>query len=149
MTIMRTVPAALATGSLLLAGQACATDLTGAWSTDQDACSKMFAARSGKISFRNNADVFGGGFIVDGQRIRGPAASCKVTKTVENDNLVHMIASCATDIMLSTVQFSVKVLDENKISRIYPGVEGMEMIYYRCPATPTNANQGAGAARKK
>jgi hypothetical protein len=31
------------------------------------------------------------------------------------------------------VQFSVKVLDEDKISRIFPGIEGMELTYYRCP----------------
>jgi hypothetical protein len=45
-----------------------------------------------------------------------------------------MIAGCATDIMLSTVQFSARVIDDNTITRIFPGIEGMELTYYRCPA---------------
>jgi hypothetical protein len=36
--------------------------------------------------------------------------------------------------MLSNVQFSVKVVDENKISRIFPGIDGMQLDYVRCPA---------------
>ena len=47
--------------------------------------------------------------------------------------MVHMLAGCATDIMLSTVQFSVRVDDDNKITRIFPGIDGMELTYYRCP----------------
>jgi hypothetical protein len=45
-------------------------------------------------------------------------------KDKRGEGVVHMIASCATDIMYSNVQFSVKVLGENKISRIFPGIEG-------------------------
>jgi hypothetical protein len=35
--------------------------------------------------------------------------------------------------MLSNVQFSLKMLDPNKISRIFPGIEDMAISYYRCP----------------
>jgi hypothetical protein len=72
-------------------------------------------------------------FIMEGRRIRGRTATCTVTKTSEEKGIVHMIASCATDIMYSNVQFSVKLLGENKISRIFPGIEGMELTYNRCP----------------
>jgi hypothetical protein len=34
--------------------------------------------------------------------------------------------------MLSSVQFSLKVLDDNSISRLFPGMPGMEVTYYRC-----------------
>jgi len=43
-----------------------------------------------------------------------------------------MVANCATDIMLSTVQFAVKVVDDNKIQRLSPGMEDMQIFYYRC-----------------
>jgi hypothetical protein len=35
-------------------------------------------------------------------------------------------------IMLSNVQFFPKVLDDNSISREFPGMEGMEVTYHRC-----------------
>ena len=44
-----------------------------------------------------------------------------------------IIAGCSTDIMLSNVQFSLKVLEPNKISRMFPGIMDMEINYYRCP----------------
>ena len=47
--------------------------------------------------------------------------------------MINIIASCATDIMLSNVQFSLKVVEPNKISRVFPGIMGMEIDYYRCP----------------
>ena len=111
-----------------------AVDLTGLWATNADACDKVFATKGNKTTFRQDSDIYGSGFIIDGRRIHGRTANCTVTKTKEDNDVVHMLAACATDIMYSNVQFSVKVLDENKISRIFPGIEGMELMYYRCPS---------------
>jgi len=47
---------------------------------------------------------------------------------------VNLIAACATDIMLSSVQFSVRELDANNIARLFPGMEDMEIKYHRCPS---------------
>jgi hypothetical protein len=108
-------------------------DLTGAWVTDTAACDKMFVKKGGTTSFVRNSDMHGSGFIIDGRRIRGRAANCTVSKTTEDKGVTHMLASCATDVMLSNVQLSVKILDDNKIVRFFPGMEGMELPYYRCP----------------
>jgi hypothetical protein len=35
--------------------------------------------------------------------------------------------------MLSNIQFSLKLLDDNSIARQFPGIEGLEIKYYRCP----------------
>jgi hypothetical protein len=126
--------ATLWAGLAVLACSAHAADLTGAWATDLGACDKVFERKGKQISFRRDSDMYGSGFVIDGRRIRGRTANCTVTKTSEADGVVHMLASCATDIMYSNVQFSVKVLEEGKISRIFPGIEGMELPYYRCPS---------------
>ena len=120
--------------SVFLACSAYAIDLTGLWATNADACAKVFATKGNKTSFRQDSDMYGSGFIIEGRRIRGRTATCTVTKTKEDNDVVHMLASCATEIMLSNVQFSVKVLGEDKISRIFPGIEGMELVYFRCPS---------------
>lgn len=121
-------------GAMFLACNAHATDLTGMWASDSEACGKIFVTQGNKGAFRRDSDMFGSGFIIDGRRIRGRTARCTVTKMTEDKDMVHMLASCATDIMLQNVQFSVKVLDENRISRIFPGIEGMDLTYHRCPA---------------
>jgi hypothetical protein len=43
------------------------------------------------------------------------------------------MAACATDLMLSDVQFSLKMVNENRVFRIFPGMEGIELSYDRCP----------------
>jgi hypothetical protein len=47
--------------------------------------------------------------------------------------MINIIADCATDIMTSNVQFSLKIVEPNKISRVFPGMMDMEISYYRCP----------------
>jgi hypothetical protein len=94
-----------------------------------DACPRYFSE-----PFRRDSDIYGGGFIIDGRRIRGRSGSCTIKSSKEDGSTIHMIAGCATDIMLSTVQFSVRVIDDNTITRVFPGIEGMELTYYRCPA---------------
>lgn len=133
--------AILAAGAFAWALPVGAFDLTGAWVTDLDACGKVFSGSGGKASLRRDADMFGSGFVIDGKRIRGRTASCTINKTQEKDGITHMLASCATDIMMQNVQFSVKVEDDNKITRIFPGIDGMNLTYYRCPAKPSAAKQ--------
>jgi len=110
-----------------------ATDLNGVWASDRAVCDKVFVTKGGKISFQRDADLHGSGFIIDGQRIRGRIATCKRLRTKVDAPVVHMIASCATDVMLSNVQLTVRVLEPDKINRVFPGLEDMEMPFYRCP----------------
>jgi hypothetical protein len=121
-----------------IAGVTCvhAFDLTGLWATDTDACDKIFATKGKKSSFRKDSDLFGGGFIVEGNRIKGRMATCNIKSSKQDADIIHLMTGCATDIMLQNVQFSVKVVDDNRITRIFPGIEGMELDYVRCPTKP-------------
>jgi hypothetical protein len=113
-----------------------AFDLTGLWASGADACPKIFATKGNKTSFQKDSDLFGSGFIVEGKRIRGRMATCNIRSTKEDGTTIHMMTACATDIMLQNVQFSVKVVDDNRITRIFPGIDGMELDYVRCPTRP-------------
>jgi hypothetical protein len=129
------VRSALAGAALVLVGEAAlAVDLNGLWSSDVSACDRIFEKKGSSIAFRQDADMYGSGFIIDGRRIRGSTTTCNVTTRKEVDNIIHMVAACATDIMYSNMQFSVRVLDDNSVARIFPGIDGMELTYHRCPS---------------
>jgi hypothetical protein len=115
--------------------QAGAVDLSGAWATSADECHNVFArkGRAKQIEFTARSDQHGGGFIVEADRLRGKFARCKIKTKKEDGDTVNIIAGCTTDIMLSNVQFSLKMLEPNKISRIFPGIEDMAISYHRCP----------------
>jgi hypothetical protein len=122
-------------GSLLvMASRADAFDLNGAWASDADQCAKVFVRQGGRVGFTEMSDVFGGGFIIDGDQIIGKFARCRIKAKKDDGMNVNLIAACATDIMLSSVQFSLKQLDANSIARLFPGMEGMEISYHRCPS---------------
>ena len=110
-----------------------AFDLDGAWTTDDSNCGKVFVKKNNKISMTRNADVFGGGFIIDGDQIRGQAKTCKITSRKEEGGVLHLIASCTTDIaVLDSQEVSAKIKFDNRITRIYPSFPEMGVSFYRC-----------------
>jgi hypothetical protein len=111
-----------------------AAELTGAWAPDADKCEQVFVrrGRAKQIDFTQFPGVHGGGFIIETDQLRGKYAKCKITKRKEEGQSLNLVAACATDIMLSNVQFVLKVADDDNITRIFPGIEGMEVKYHRC-----------------
>ena len=122
--------------SLLLAtpGRTDALDLNGAWASDVDQCVKVFFRQKGQFVFTDMSDVYGGGFIIDDDQIIGKFARCRIKARKDEGVTINLIAACATDIMLSSVQFSLKELGTDSIARLFPGMEGMEIMYHRCPS---------------
>jgi hypothetical protein len=127
--------ALVATTGLTFLGEAHAVDLSGAWATQVDECSQVFVrkGRAKQIGFAAFSEQHGGGFIVEAGRLRGKFASCKIKSKKEDGEYVNIIAGCATDIMLSNVHFTLKVLGPDTIQRTFPGMEDMAISYYRCP----------------
>jgi hypothetical protein len=89
--------------------------------------------RANQIGFTALSEQHGGGFIVEADRLRGKFASCGIKTKKEDGQLVNIVAGCATDIMLSNVQFVLKVLEPNKIARVFRGIMDMEISYHLCP----------------
>jgi len=126
---------AIAAGSGLLSPlEANAFELTGAWATSAEQCSKVFArkGRANQVNFTNFSGVYGGGFIAEANRLRGKFENCSIKSRKESGQTINLVVACASGIMLSNVQFFLKVLDDNTISREFPGIEGMEATYHRC-----------------
>ncbi len=126
---------AIAAGSGLLSPlEANAFELTGAWATSAEQCSKVFArkGRANQVNFTNFSGVYGGGFIAEANRLRGKFENCSIKSRKETGQTINLVVACASGIMLSNVQFFLKVLDDNTISREFPGMEGMEATYHRC-----------------
>jgi hypothetical protein len=81
------------------------------------------------------SDVYGGGFIIDGDHITGKFARCRIKARKSEGTNINLLAACASDIMLQNVQFSLREVDANSVMRLFPGISGMEIKYARCPAS--------------
>ena len=90
------------------------------------------ARRQHGFSFSKDSDLYGSGFIIDGRRVVTPSARCEIKTSKQDGATTHLIAACATDIMLSNMQASFKTISKDKILRIFPQVSEMEIPFERC-----------------
>ena len=110
-----------------------AADINGVWASDTAVCNKVFTKKSGRVAFAKDADIHGSGFILEPGSVRGKLANCKIKTRKQDGDLVHLVASCATDMMLSNMELTLKVINDNKVARVFSGMPELETLYYRCP----------------
>jgi hypothetical protein len=129
----RLVGAAVMLGSSIFSvAEAHAFELSGAWATHTDLCSQVFATKDGRVVYTELSELFGSGFIVDGDRIRGKAATCTIKSKKQEGDSLELSAACASSIMTQDVKFSLKIIDDNTIARSFPEISGMSINYSRC-----------------
>jgi hypothetical protein len=118
--------------AILLPFPARAIDLTGAWVSQGDLCKLVFTKKGNTVVFAELSDLYGAGFIIEGNRIRGKAARCTISSRKQNGDNLDLTAACATRVMHQNMDFIVRVIDDNNFARILPNIENMEIKYTRC-----------------
>jgi hypothetical protein len=121
-------------GWLLLTSQAHAFDLNGAWATGTDQCKQVFVKKGDKISFAQFSEEFGGGFIADGNDVRSKTTRCTITSRKEAGDTIDFQAVCASEILATSTNLRLKILDANSVFRTFtdPAMAGMKLTFYRC-----------------
>jgi hypothetical protein len=109
-----------------------AFELSGAWATSANLCNKVFDRKDGRVTFSELSDLYGSGFIIENSQIRGKIAKCTITSKKEDGSNIALTASCATSIMVQPLQFGLKVISNDSISRSFPDIPGMSISYERC-----------------
>jgi hypothetical protein len=110
-----------------------AADISGAWASDPSVCSKVFVKNNNRISFTPDAELYGGGFIVEGNRATGTFQKCNIKSMKDDGANVHLIAACSDGVAVSDLQFTVKLVGDNQITVSSAGPVNMENPYVRCP----------------
>jgi hypothetical protein len=127
------IAAVLVCSSMASSGQADAFDLNGAWAGDaEENCTKVFTRKGSQLAFSDNSDVYGGGFIIEGNQIIGKAGRCRIKARKDDGTHINLITLCGS--AFEDMQFDFKQVDANKIIRLFPGMEGKEIKFVRCPA---------------
>jgi hypothetical protein len=110
-----------------------AADISGAWASDPSVCSKVFVRINNRISFAPDAELYGGGFIVEGNRATGTFQKCNIKSMKSGGANVHLVAACSDGVMVQDLQFTVKRVADNQITVSSAGPVNMENPYVRCP----------------
>ena len=128
----RHIPLVLGIVLLTASRPAAAFELSGAWASEADLCRQVFTKQGGQLVFTELSELYGSGFIIEGNAIRGKSAKCSIRSKKESGNEVEISASCATSIMNQDIKFSIKVIDDNTFNRLFPDISGMSIKYSRC-----------------
>jgi hypothetical protein len=116
----------------LFMAEARAIELTGAWAGHADLCSQVFTKKDGRVVYAEFSELFGSGFIIDGDRIMGRAGTCTIKSRKQEGDSLELSAACASSIMTQDVRFNLKIIDDNTISRSFAEISGMSVNYTRC-----------------
>jgi hypothetical protein len=125
---------ALLAAALSLIASAHAIDLNGLWSSDPALCDKIFIKKGKQVAFSPLSDLYGSGFILDGNRIRGKIARCTIKSRKQDGDTLLLAAACSTTIAPQEMEFSLKTVDDNTVSRQFPGSSAMQVNFHRCPS---------------
>jgi hypothetical protein len=129
----RLVGAAIMLGlGVFSVAEARAIELSGAWATHADLCSQVFTKKDNRVVYAEFSELFGSGFIIDGDGIRGRAATCSIKSRKQEGDRLELSAACASSVMTQDVRFNLKIIDDNTISRSFPEIAVMSQNYTRC-----------------
>ena len=109
-----------------------AFELNGAWTGRAEDCKRVFTKEGNTISFGKDSELYGTGFIVEGNTLTASGGKCSIKARKEDGSVRHLIAVCTTGIMVDQMQLTYRVVDDNKIIRLFPGMEGFETEFSRC-----------------
>jgi hypothetical protein len=118
--------------SIFFMAEARAIELTGAWAGHADLCSQVFTKKDGRVVYAEFSELFGSGFIIDGDRIMGRSGTCTIKSRKQEGDSLELSAACASSIMTQDVRFNLKIIDDNTISRSFAEISGMSVNYTRC-----------------
>ena len=68
-----------------------AADISGAWASDPSVCSKVFEKNSRGTSFKPDAELYGGGFLVQGNHATGTLQKCTIKSMKNEGHALHLI----------------------------------------------------------
>lgn len=116
----------------LSSGPAHAADrLDGAWTTSAASCDKVFVKRKGKLALKRTLDGWSA-FIIQGDRIDGANATCRVKSSRQKGNVTTLLLDCADKIIFDTMTVSIRLKDDGTFVRFDPDFPEVETSYHRC-----------------
>jgi hypothetical protein len=112
--------------------QSSPSTLQGAWLAQGSSCAEVYASAGTRPSFKRPVDIFAPAFIVSGNSLRTPMASCRIrsVRPVGNRHSVHL--SCANAVAGSDVRVLMSLAPDGSLKRYFNEQDTIGTSYQRC-----------------
>jgi hypothetical protein len=111
--------------------------LTGAWIQGVEQCGEVFTWAGSSVSFKKPVNAFAPAFIISGNQVRTPQASCRIKGAKRSGDRRILALACATSIAIDEVPASLEPLADGTLRRYLNDQDRTGSKYERCPSPAT------------
>lgn len=108
----------------------------GAWLEEGQICANVFTAAGQGLRFKRPANAFAAAFMIKGQQLSTPLATCRIGRVSHSGERQIMHLSCTTTIATDTARAILALAQDGSLSR-YSAAEGGTATRYRRCTTET------------
>lgn len=106
--------------------------LQGAWVEPSLSCGEVFVAKGKGLAFRQPANAFASAFIVSGDRLSTPLATCRIRAYATEGDRRALILSCANAVGTADVRAYISPTQDGALLRYLNEMDKTGSRYQRC-----------------
>jgi len=104
----------------------------GAWLAGSEDCTDIYSSAGKGTSFKKPVDIFATAFIVSGNRLRTPQASCRITSVKPDGDRQRLVLNCANAVSGNEVQVLMAPQSDGSLKRYFNEHDTTGTEYRRC-----------------
>jgi hypothetical protein len=104
----------------------------GAWLTGGADCAEVYSSAGKGTSFKKPVDIFAPAFIVSGNRLRTPQASCRIKSAKPAGDRQSIVLDCANAVAGNEVRVLMAIQPDGSLKRYFNEQDTSGTAYQRC-----------------
>ena len=104
----------------------------GAWLEQGVACEDVFAPSSKGMTYKKPVDIFAPAFMIAGDRLRTPQATCRIRSVQSDGNRSTLTMECANSVSTGAVKALVSLSQDGSLRRYLNEQDSIGSVYKQC-----------------
>ena len=104
----------------------------GAWLAGGPDCAEVYSSGGKGTSFKKPIDIFAPAFIISGNRLRTPQASCRIRSVRPSGDRQHLVLDCANAVAGNEVRVLMAPQPDGSLKRYFNEQDTAGTSYQRC-----------------
>jgi hypothetical protein len=104
----------------------------GAWLAQGSSCTDVFTPAGQGMSFKKPVDIFAPAFVISGNRLRTPMATCRIKSVRPNGDRQVLTLACANAVSTADVKVLMAASSDGSLKRYFNDEDTVGSRYQRC-----------------
>jgi hypothetical protein len=104
----------------------------GAWLAGGSGCAEVYSSAGKGTSFKRSVDIFAPAFIISGNRLRTPQASCHIRSVRASGDRQRLVLACANAVAGNEVRVLMATQPDGSLRRYFNEPDTIGTQYQRC-----------------